>query len=65
MNIYISKFKEGNNYLNDKRIEMFNETFNTNFSSSKISRIIKPVFKISKTRINGKQVKMFQIYSQK
>jgi hypothetical protein len=63
MNIYISKFKEGEYYINDKRIEIFNKTFKINFLSSKISRLIKDLFTTSSTRINGRKTKTFQIIS--
>jgi hypothetical protein len=61
MNIFISKFKEGNNYFNEQRIEIFNEIFNTNFSSTQISRLSKNLFTSTSSRINGKKTIMFQI----
>jgi hypothetical protein len=60
LNISISKFNEGEKYINEQRIEIFNNLFNTNFSSTKISRIIKDLFTSSSTRINGKKTIMFQ-----
>jgi hypothetical protein len=61
MNIYISKFKEGKDYINDKKIEIFNKTFRTDFLSTKVSRIIKDLFTTSSAHINGRKTKTFQI----
>jgi tRNA pseudouridine-54 N-methylase len=64
MNIDISIFKEGEKYINEQRIEIFNKTFNTNFSSTKISRLIKNLLTSTSSRINGKKTIMFQIIPQ-
>jgi hypothetical protein len=61
MNIYISKFKEGEHYINDKRIEIFNKPFDTDYSSTKIPRLITGLFTVSSTHINDRKTKTFQI----
>jgi hypothetical protein len=61
MNIYLFHLNSQTECTNEDRIEIFNKEFDTNITDMKIANTLKPYFKVHITRINNKQIKVFQV----
>jgi hypothetical protein len=63
MNLCLLNLDRKTKCTNEERIRIFQEVSNTNLKEMKIVSILEPYFKVSMTRLDSKQIKLFQVIS--